>query len=259
MTVTREGKITQGIGGRPGRGGDQRLITAFGAELARLVEFIEPELDLEDVVLEVCSGTGRVSRAIARRVRHVTALDRSPEAIREGKREADQDALMNVTFARGDATDLPYADRSFTLLLTRSALHRVEDPAAVLRELVRVSRPGAGLVVADVVRPEGVDGDPDEPAKLRDPAHRELLTAERIAELIGEAGADVRRRDLFDVVRPVDAWLAEVGTPAEAAGEIRARLKAELDGGPATGLRPVLAEDELCVTLATAYLGATAP
>ncbi|WP_119731879.1 class I SAM-dependent methyltransferase [Thermomonospora amylolytica] len=244
MTVTREEKVAR-----------EGAVTE-AAGLARLVDFIEPELDLEDVVLEVGAGTGRVSRTIARRVRHVTALDPSREALERGKREADQDAVMNVTFSRGDAADLPFAGRSFTLLISRFGLHREEDPAAVLRELVRVSRPGAGLVVADLVPADGHGGDPDRLLRLRDAGHRALLSAERIAELIAEAGADVRRSERFDLIRPVDAWLA--GAPAEAAEQIRAELRAELDGGPATGLRPVLSADELCVTLAVAHLGATA-
>ncbi|MBA9007534.1 class I SAM-dependent methyltransferase [Thermomonospora cellulosilytica] len=244
MTVTREEKVAR-----------EGAVTE-AAGLARLVDFIEPELDLEDVVLEVGAGTGRVSRTIARRVRHVTALDPSREALERGKREADQDAVMNVTFSRGDAADLPFAGRSFTLLISRFGLHREEDPAAVLRELVRVSRPGAGLVVADLVLADGNGGDPDRLLRLRDAGHRALLSAERIAELIAEAGADVRRSERFDLIRPVDAWLADA--PAEAAEQIRAELRAELDGGPATGLRPVLSADELCVTLPVAHLGATA-
>ncbi|HEX2316373.1 MAG TPA: methyltransferase domain-containing protein [Thermomonospora sp.] len=259
MTVVHEEKIVQEIEGRPARGGDPRLTMTFTANLARLVDFTEPELDTEDVVLEVCAGTGLLSRAIARRVRHVTALDLDAARLEEGKRAADRDVLTNVTFTRGDAADLPYVGRSFTLLLTRFSLHEAADPEAVLRELVRVSRPGAGLVVADLVRPDGVDGDPDRLERLRDPSHRELLTVGRVTELIAKAGAEVRRTDLFDVVRPVDAWLAKAGTPEDAAGEIRAALRAELDGGPATGLRPVLVDGELCITQANAYFGATAP
>lgn len=70
----------------------------------------------------------------------------------EGKRAADHTGLMNVTFAHGDATALPYLDRSFTLVVTRFSLHQVADPEAVVKEMVRVSRPGAALIIADLVR-----------------------------------------------------------------------------------------------------------
>ncbi|ACY99285.1 Methyltransferase type 11 [Thermomonospora curvata DSM 43183] len=259
MTVTRAEKIVREVGGRPERGGDPRLRMSFTANLVRLVEFTEPELDPEDVVLETCAGTAVLSRAIARRVRHVTALDLDEGKLAEGKREADRDALTNITFTRGDATALPYIGRSFTLLLNRFSLHEADDPAAVLRELVRVSRPGAGLVVADLVRPEDGAADPDRLERLRDPSHRRLLTVQQITDLITEAGAEVKRTDRFDVVRPLEAWLAKSGTPAETAEQIRAELRAELDGGPATGLRPVMVDGELCITQANAYFGAIAP
>ncbi|MDX6738826.1 class I SAM-dependent methyltransferase [Actinocorallia sp. A-T 12471] len=111
--------------------------------------YAEPELDLEDVCLEVRAGAADVARALARRVRHITALDESVDALAEGKRWADREALTNITFQRGDAAALPYLDRTFTLLLCHDALGTAADPGAVLRELVRVSRPGAGIVVSD--------------------------------------------------------------------------------------------------------------
>ncbi|WP_460366656.1 class I SAM-dependent methyltransferase [Actinocorallia lasiicapitis] len=136
------------------------------------VRFTEPELDLEDVVLEVYAGTAEVSRAIARRVRHATAVDSRAELLAEGKREADRKAFTNVVFQRGDAAALPQLDRTFTLVLCRNALGALADPAAVIAELVRVSRPGAGIVLSDVRVPVA-----------------------RLAELLTEAGAEVKRLD----------------------------------------------------------------
>lgn len=257
--MTHQEKVVREFTKQAATFGDPRLNMAFTANLARLVEFVEPELDPEDVVLEVACGTALVSRAIARRVRHVTALDVTPAMLAQGKREADQDAITNVTFTLGEATALPYVDRSFTLVLTRFSMHHVEDPLAVLREMVRVSRPGAGFFVADLVREERGGADPDRLEGLRDPSHNRLLTADRIAELIAEAGAEVKRIDRFEVVRPLEPWMEQSGTPAEAAEQIRTELKAELEGGPASGLRPVPADGELCFTQSNAYFRATAP
>ena len=38
---------------------------------------------------------------------------------------------------------------------------------------------------------------------------------------------------------PVERWLAQASTPPEVADEIRAEMRAELEGGPPTGMRPV--------------------
>jgi SAM-dependent methyltransferase len=221
------------------------------------MDFAEPELDQEDIVLEVACWTGLVARAIGQRVRHVTAIDASPAMLDEGKRRADRDGITNVTFARGDAADLPYLDRSFTLVVSRFSLHHFMDPLATLREMVRVSRPGAGLILADIVRPDA-PGDPDALERLRDPSHAALLTADELGGLLAEAGAEVRRRESFEVVRPLEQWLEQSGTPPVAAEQIRAELMAELAGGPPTGLRPESTAGVLSFTHSHVFLAATA-
>lgn len=146
--------------------------TTFEATVQHFVRFTDPELDLEDVCLEVHAGQAEASRAIARRVRHVTALDSKADQLAEGKSQADRLGIPNVTFQVGDAADLPYLDRTFTLVLCRDALGTAKDAAAVVRELVRVSRPGAGIVVSDPT-----------------------MTADEIGALLVTAGADVKRTD----------------------------------------------------------------
>lgn len=248
MSVTHDEKVVREFSKQAAGFSDPRLNTAFTRHLDRLVRFMDPELDLEDVVLEVAAGTGIVSRAIARRVRHVTALDITPAMLAEGKRDADHAGLTNVTFAHGDATALPYLDRSFTLVVTRFSLHQVADPGAVVKEMARVSRPGAALIIADLVRPEGLDGDLDRIERLRDPSHGEALTEARITELVTGAGATVKRADRFDLGRPLDPWLEFSHTPSEAAARIRRELEDELAGGPATGMRPSMVDGALHFT-----------
>ncbi|XRQ12084.1 class I SAM-dependent methyltransferase [Actinomadura welshii] len=238
MTVTHDEKVVREFTKQAAGFGDPARNSAFTRHLDRLVRFMEPELDLEDVVLEVAAGTALVSRAIAKRVRHVTALDLTPAMLTEGKRDADHDGLTNVTFAHGDATGLPYLDRSFTLVATRFSLHQVADPEAVVREMARVSRPGAALIIADLVRPEGLEGDPDRIERLRDPSHATALTEAQITGLVTAAGAEVKRSDRFDCTRPLDPWLEFSRTPDDVAAGIRRELEEELAGGPATGMRP---------------------
>ncbi|URM99479.1 methyltransferase domain-containing protein [Actinomadura madurae] len=238
MTVTHEEKVVREFSKQAAGFADPELNVAFTRHLDGLVRFMDPEIDQDDVVLEVAAGTGLVSRAIARRVRHVTALDLTPAMLAEGKRAADHTGLMNVTFAHGDATALPYLDRSFTLVVTRFSLHQVADPEAVVKEMVRVSRPGAALIIADLVRPADLEGDLDRVERLRDPSHGVTLTEARITELLTAAGAEVKRAESFDVSRPLDPWLEFSHTPADVAEQIRDALRDELAGGPATGMRP---------------------
>ncbi|MBC6459784.1 class I SAM-dependent methyltransferase [Actinomadura sp. HBU206391] len=257
MTVTHHEKILREFTKQARTFADPQLNQVFTGRLTGLVKFVEPELDTGDVCLEVACGTGLVARALSRRVRHVTALDATPAMLEQGKREADREGVTNVTFARGDAGELPFLDRSFTLVITRFSLHHFEKPLVALREMVRVSRSGASLIIADLVRTDA-PGDPDRHERLRDPSHASLLTVQQMTELLTEVGAEVKRSTAFEVVRPVDAWLAQSHTPEDAAARVRAELKAELDGGAVTGMRPVMADGELCFTQAQAYLAAIA-
>ncbi|WP_067455385.1 class I SAM-dependent methyltransferase [Actinomadura macra] len=258
MTVTHDEKVVREFSKQAAGFADPRLNVAFTRHLDRLVRFMDPELDTEDVVLEVAAGTALVSRAIARRVRHVTALDLTPAMLAEGKRAVDRDGVTNVTFTHGDATALPYLDRSFTLVVTRFSLHQVADPEAVVREMARVSRPGAALIIADLVRPEGIDGDPDRIERLRDPSHGTALTAARIAGLLAAAGAEVKRSEEFDYTRPLQPWLDLAQTPADIAAQIRKELEDELTGGPATGMRPSEIDGELHFTHSALFQHAVA-
>lgn len=248
MTVSHDEKVVREFSKQAAGFADPRLNVAFTRHLDDLVRFMDPELDLDDNVLEVAAGTALVSRAIAHRVRHVTALDLTPAMLAEGKREADRQGVTNVTFTRGDAAALPYLDRTFTLVVTRFSLHQAADPEAVVKEMARVSRPGAALIIADLVRPEGLAGDPDRIERLRDPSHGTVLTAERIADLVTAAGAEVKRTRSVDVVRPLEPWLELSRTPADAAERIRRELEDELSGGPATGMRPSREDGELHFT-----------
>lgn len=248
MTVTHDEKVVREFSKQAAGFADPKLNVAFTRHLDRLVRFMDPELDLEDVVLEVAAGTGLVSRAIAHRVRHVTALDITPAMLAEGKRDADHAGLTNITFTHGDATALPYVARSFTLVATRFSLHQVADPEAVVKEMVRVSRPGAALIIADLIRPDDAAGDPDRIERLRDPSHGTALTEAQIADLVTAAGAEVKRAERFDYTRPLDPWLAFSQTPDDAAAQIRRELEDELAGGPATGMRPSMVDGVLHFT-----------
>ena len=238
MTVTHDEKVVREFSKQAAGFADPARNGPLTRHLDRLVRFMDPELDLDDVVLEVAAGTALVSRAIAQRVRHVTALDLTPAMLTEGKRAADHSGITNIVFAHGDATSLPYLDRSFTLVVTRFSLHQVADPEAVVKEMARVSRPGAALIIADIIRPDGLDGDPDRIERLRDPSHGTALTESQIADLVTASGAEVKRADQFEYVRPLDPWLEFSHTPDDVAAQIRRELEDELAGGPATGMRP---------------------
>src|SRR5438046_10684174 len=109
-----------------------------------------------DTVLDVATGTGAVALELIRQKRcTVVGLDQSPEVLAEARERLGPD----VQLVEATAEQLPFPDSSFDGLTFTYLLRYVADPAATLRELARVVRPGgpiAGLGFAlphDVWRP----------------------------------------------------------------------------------------------------------
>jgi len=100
-------------------------------------------------ILDVGCGTGNFAVALASRFQNanVTGLDRS-QAFIASARSLDPEN-RRLTFEEGEATALPFADRSFDATLSLLVVNFIPDAERAVREMVRVTKPG-GLVAACV-------------------------------------------------------------------------------------------------------------
>jgi ubiquinone/menaquinone biosynthesis C-methylase UbiE len=227
----------------------------------RIMDWILSNLPLAPhlAVLDVAAGTGHLGRAIAPFVRQVVASDLTPEMLATGKAAAEEAAISNVIFERGDAAALPHLDGSFDLVVNRFAVHHFEDPGRPVAEMVRVCRPGGHVAIVDLVTTDDeLAGRQNELERMRDPSHTRALDAAELAALLQAAGATVERETARDEQLDVERWLTQSNTPADAAERIRNTLAEELAGGPATGMRPVQDDDRLRLTQRWAILVAAA-
>ncbi|WP_433466796.1 class I SAM-dependent methyltransferase [Spirillospora sp. CA-128828] len=159
------------------------------------------------------------------------------------------------TTIKADATALPYRDNAFSLVTARFSLYNLGDPDHVLRELLRVCRPGGRVVIADLVRGNLAGPERDRIERLRDPDHPGTPSIARLTEMITSAGGSIRRLDVFTVERPAEPWLAGARDDA-AADRIRMALLNEVDGGPKTGSKPRIIGGELWFTQSWAHVAA---
>ena len=125
--------------------------SAFGA-VAR--QTVRPMLDAARVtrgmrVLDVCCGPGMLAAGALERGAEATGLDFSLEAVELARR-----LVPNGRFEQGDAQALPFPAESFDAVLCGYGLMHLPEPAAALREMLRVLRPGgrAALSVWDASR-----------------------------------------------------------------------------------------------------------
>jgi SAM-dependent methyltransferase len=193
-----------------------------------------------ELVLDVAAGAAHLGRALAPHVAHVSALDLTPEMLRQGQRLAAARGLPNIAFVVGDATALPWTAQQFDLVVCRLALHQAGDPAAIVREMLRVTRSTGRIGITDLT----VDDDPVVAAetnrleRLRDPSHNRTLTFAEIRTLLTDNGASITATARRDHPLDLEDWMSRTGTPGPARSAIRERFGRELAGGQATGLRP---------------------
>ncbi|HEY3962274.1 MAG TPA: class I SAM-dependent methyltransferase [Gaiellaceae bacterium] len=110
-----------------------------------------------DTVLDVATGTAAVALELVRQKDcYVVGVDRTPEMLEEGRRRvALAAATKKVRLQEADARTLPFADGTFDALTFTYLLRYVDDPAATLRELARVVKPGGSIVGLEFGVPSG--------------------------------------------------------------------------------------------------------
>ena len=100
--------------------------------------------------LDVACGTGAVALELARRYGcRVIAVDQSPEMLAIARARVGDG--IELREARAEA--LPFEDATFDGLTFTYLLRYVDDPAATMRELARVVRPGRTIAMLEFFKP----------------------------------------------------------------------------------------------------------
>ena len=111
-------------------------------------------------VLDVATGTGAVAERLVRRYGcRVTGIDQSADMLAAARERLERAGVAGrVTLVEGEAESLPFPDAAFDALTVTYLLRYVDDPAAVLRELARVVRPGGALASLEFGGPPRAPG-----------------------------------------------------------------------------------------------------
>jgi SAM-dependent methyltransferase len=123
-------------------------------------------IDAGQRVLDVGCGPGALLGELASRLGGDAVVGIEPS---EGFAAAARERHPGVEVVQGAAEELPFADASFDAALAQLVVHFMRDPAAGLREMARVTKPG-GTVAACVWDHAGRTG----PLELFWSAAREL-------------------------------------------------------------------------------------
>lgn len=119
-----------------------RFMRKDRAAYEKLYELIRPVAKAR-TVLELAAGTGLIAKNIVRAASHIEVTDASEEMIAEAKRN---NRSAKLHFSVRDMFCLPYADKSFDVVIVSNALHIVPQPEKALAEIRRVLKDDGVLI-----------------------------------------------------------------------------------------------------------------
>jgi demethylmenaquinone methyltransferase/2-methoxy-6-polyprenyl-1,4-benzoquinol methylase len=108
---------------------------------------------------DVATGTAAVAIELVRAApgRTVVGVDQSAEMLAAGRERVERAGLSRrIELREGRAESLPFADGELDALTFTYLLRYVDDPAATMRELARVVKPGGTLAMLEFAVPSGV-------------------------------------------------------------------------------------------------------
>ena len=157
-----------------------------------------PDLDLivdwsagATTALDVGTGGGHVARRLREAGLQVVTTDPAP-------------GMQPDVVSRGE--ELPFADGSFDVVVSRLAAHHFEDVAAALHEMARVAR-GTVIVVDNTFAGDALE----EAERLRDPSHVRCYSVDEWHELFAGAGLELAGQRSLPQRVEIEPWLDRAG------------------------------------------------
>jgi ubiquinone/menaquinone biosynthesis C-methylase UbiE len=108
-------------------------------------------LTAEQTVVDVGTGTGFVAAGLAAHARRVLAYDNAAAMLDVARGNLERLGIENVELAEADITALPLPDDAVDAAVANMVLHHAVDPAAMIAEMARVTRPGGWVGITDEV------------------------------------------------------------------------------------------------------------
>jgi 2-polyprenyl-3-methyl-5-hydroxy-6-metoxy-1,4-benzoquinol methylase len=181
----------------------------------------------DECVLDIATGPGYIAEAFARAAREVLGVDLTDAMLAIAKERTQQRNISNLTFRAADAQHLPFENSSFDVVVCRLALHHLQNPLTVLREMARVCRPQGTVLIEDIYSSEHPQraAYQDKWEILRDPSHVRALPISELLQLFRDAHLEIDFLATADDLTPeVERWLATTKASAESAAEVRRLL-----------------------------------
>jgi ubiquinone/menaquinone biosynthesis C-methylase UbiE len=108
-------------------------------------------------ILDLGTGTAQIPIELCRRFKdcRVMALDAAAHMLESARYNVEAAGpIERIQLVCADAKSLGFADAFFDVVMCNSIVHHIPEPISILRQAVRVARPGGLLFFRDLLRPE---------------------------------------------------------------------------------------------------------
>jgi ubiquinone/menaquinone biosynthesis C-methylase UbiE len=129
---------------------DSFIDKVFKKTYKDIIENIVSDLDLNQNVLEIGTGTGIIPFSIYSKVSSIIATDISPEMIRVANQRLVDSKIKNIDFQIQDSYSLTFPDKSFDIVIASNLFHILYEPKKPINEVKRVLRDN-GIFIAPTI------------------------------------------------------------------------------------------------------------
>ena len=212
------------------------------------VEFARPQPT--DLSLDVACGPGALVLALAPRVRFAHGLDLTEEMLRQARGFQQERQIVDASFLRGEAEQLPFPDAAFDLVTCQHSFHHMPRPEQALKEMFRVMKPEGRMLIIDTLGPES-----DEKFELhnrieslRDLSHVSSLRLTTFMRLFDEHHLDILRQSIKRRPRSFNHWMLRAGLePKHKRYRETRQLLEESIAGDRAGFSPQPQDDDILI------------
>jgi len=100
----------------------------------------------DQTMLEIGAGTGRFTLMAAPRVKHVTAIDISPNMLQQMAHKQEKSNITNIDRIQGCFMEMDFNQR-FDVIVSFSAIEYIKDKEALFKKMSGLLNPGGRLIL----------------------------------------------------------------------------------------------------------------
>lgn len=102
-------------------------------------------------IADICCGIGDFAVLVAKEFRpnRIIAIDHAPHSLAYARRVADEFGVEGIDYIQGDAANLLLEDNQFDFVTCRHSLQVFDRPELILRELLRICKPGGRVYITN--------------------------------------------------------------------------------------------------------------